>query len=150
MRIVKTFLLVAAVSMTGAWTGQSTPDFSGTWTFLEVTGGSTRGASTPGKQRSPNISGAAFNCGNECTITQKDGKLSISRPAPEQGVKPADVVLPIDGATAKWDGQKLIITRTLGPTSVTQTLSLDNGKLSILAVFAPEGLASTTTTYQKK
>jgi len=33
---------------------------------------------------------------------------------------------------------------------VRACVPLDNGKLSILAVFAPEGLASTTATYQKK
>ena len=150
MRVGRTLLIVATVAMTGAWIGQSTPDFSGTWTFVEVSGGSTRGTPAPGNQRTPNISGAAFNCGQECTITQKDDKLTISRPAPAQGAKPADTVLTIDGKAAKWDGQKLIVTRALGPTAVTQTLSLDNGKLSIVAVFSPEGLPSTTTTYQKK
>jgi len=150
MRIMKAMLLLSALSLTGAWRSQGTTDFSGTWTFVEVAGGSTRGTPGSGNQRTPNISGAAFNCGQECTITQKDGKITISRPALETGPKPPDVVLAIDGASAKWEGQKLIVTRTLGPTSVTQTLALDNGKLSIVAVFSPEGLPPTTTTYQKK
>ena len=57
-------------------------------------------------------------------------------------------------AKAKWDGAKLVITRTadMQGTSVTltQTLSLDAGKLTVMSTSSAPDSMPQTQTYTKK
>ena len=118
--------------------------------------------------------GGGFNCGNECTIVQDAKTLTIKRPAPAQGGNaPADVVFQLTGVskiaqagrggaeppppvdvTAKWDGAKWVLTRsvTMGENSmtVTQTIALDGGKLTVTTNTGMPDAQPTTRTYTKK
>ena len=57
-------------------------------------------------------------------------------------------------AKAKWDGAKLVITRSVDmqgtPVTATQTLSIDAGKLTVVTNTGREGATPQTATYTKK
>jgi hypothetical protein len=110
-------------------------------------------------------SGAPVNCGTECTIVQNATTLTITRPD-QPGTTPPDigvVVLNLDGsestitqsnggeypAKAKWDGSNLMVTRDTAYSSVTQTLSIEDGKLTVLTAFSAAD-APVTLTYVKR
>jgi hypothetical protein len=100
------------------------------------------------------IGGAAFRCHPTCTMIQTATTLTITRPVNPDGTTPPVVVLNLDGsespnqqagrqggpptpyvAIAKWDGNKLVVTRSLGSQQhllTVQTLSLESGNLTIV------------------
>ncbi|HKT81369.1 MAG TPA: hypothetical protein VJP86_14185, partial [Vicinamibacterales bacterium] len=113
------------------------------------------------------VSGGAVNCGPECTISQNAMTLTIVRPAVKDHTPPdvGTVVLNLDGsdstitqrrdppdtytAKAKWDGDRLVVTREMGPLTVTQMLSLDQGKLKVTSTFVGTEMPPVTMTYTK-
>lgn len=149
----------------------SVTDFSGTWTHVSSTyagrGRGGRGGEGLREVRPTIVSGAAINCYLECTNAQDARTITITRASTPPNVAPPDsgeVVLNIDGrdtelgppnmfghlANAKWDGDKVVVTRELGNhLSCTQTLSLEDGKLTIVIQFNVSD-APTTMTYVKR
>jgi len=158
-------VMTLPVLMLGTVTAQSKPDFSGTWSFATDQTAPSGGATGKGGARAVGyLSGGAVNCMTECTIVQTSRTLTISRPADTDGVKPPDVVLNLDGseskiadsfksrrieftAHAKWDGGKLVVTHSIAALTITQTLALEHGRLTVVNEF---GFEPETLTYVKK
>lgn len=144
MRIVR-IVGLAAICLGSSIVGvssQSRPDFSGTWVPADA------------NARPVSVSGGVFNCGAECTLTQSDQTLTVSKPANVQGVKPRDTVINLEstaGATspAQWDGSVLVLTRALGPTKVVQKLSIEGGRLTVVSEVSPGDVAPLTQIYVK-
>ncbi len=148
----------------------SITDFTGTWVLVSSTyaGRGRGGTGVYGVEREVKVSiasGAPVNCGTECTIVQNARTLTISR-ADQPGSTPPDVgmvVLNLDGsestitqsdggefaAHAKPDGGTLVVTRDMTYSFVTQTLSLEDGKLKVVTRFSRAD-APTTLTYVKR
>jgi hypothetical protein len=140
-------------------------DLSGEWVQVGATyNGAGRGG---GDGRMISItSGAALNCGTTCTIVQNGSTLTLTRPD-QPGQTPPDsgtVVLNTDGsdstialrsggefkATARWEGDTLVVTRQVSASnSVTQTVSIENGRLEVVSQFTLQD-APVTMTYEKK
>lgn len=152
-------------------------DLSGEWVQVDSIyngagrgGGRADGAPQPVQRRMISISsGAAVNCGVTCTIVQDRNTLTLTRPdqpgiqAPDSGT----VTLNTDGsestvmssatnpqaqfkATAKWEGDKLVVTREITPSlSATQTLSIVGGKLHVVTQFSQQD-APVTMVYEKR
>ncbi len=151
-------------------------DLSGEWVQVDsIYNGTGRGnaggqSSASGERRMISIaSGAALNCGVTCTIAQNGDSLTVIRPdqpgtiAPDSGT----VTLATNGsessvkggsasengefkATAKWEGEKLVVTRAITPSlTVTQTLSLVGGKLHVVTQFSSQD-APVTMIYEKR
>lgn len=151
------------VLMLSTLAAQSKPDFSGTWVLdrKAQTSGGRGGGGTVSM-----VSGAPVNCGTECTIVQNAKTLTISRRVSQEGVKAPDVVLNLDGgestivqslsprveytATAKWDRDRLVVTRSMGYFNIVQTIEHDDGKLSVASAFTVEGDVPVTLTYTRK
>jgi hypothetical protein len=162
---------------------QSRPSFSGTWTLvLDATARSPRRPTTSGDDVGSSgggelggVGGGAFWCGAECTISHAGDTLSIRRHVPGQ-TSPA-IVLKLDGtdskitqagreggppthhtAKARWDGSKLIVTRSLDPQgrfTTIQVVSIENEKLTLVTTHTvdgttPEGARPRVLTYTKK
>jgi hypothetical protein len=146
-------LTVAATVPVYAVSTQAPRDFSGHWVLVDAKTGEGAEA-TPSSQ--VDIRGGAVNCVKECTLVQKDGTLTISRPPDQNGTAPRDVVLSLDGhqssfnALVKWDGPKLVVTRSILTTSVTQTISLESGQLVIVTAFNSGDLKPAKFRYEKK
>jgi hypothetical protein len=118
------------------------PSFSGTWTFLEAQATTRDGRTMPAHILF--VSGAGFNCGAQCTIVQDDRTLRVSRPA-ENGTTPPDLVLTFEaggdgapspqpqtnGAHAKWDGDTLLVTQSMGPMTIRQTIARQQNRLVV-------------------
>ena len=155
------------------------PNFSGNWVWVEsrVSGAGRSGETPAGGARTPvhTSSGAAFNCGRECTIAHKGATLTIDNAqlADYKGKDPSErtppVMFRIDGreaevvdsfnpsrklsATAKWDGNKLQITSGSRSSSFpwTQILSLEEGHLMVVHTATPNGEpVRITMKYRKK
>jgi hypothetical protein len=161
--------LVAASVLVPAVTSAQKPDFSGDWVLVEsLATGSTRtsagGGGGSGVRSSSNtISGAAFNCGRACTITQKGQTLTISnaqladyagkdksRPTPSLTLRldgrEAEVVDTFNPdskivATTKWDGNKIQIDSGRPPSTIrrTQILSIEGAQLVVDSVAYIQG-----------
>jgi hypothetical protein len=135
----------------------SSTDFSGTWIHESSTlvgrGRGASGGEGPREVKAVIISGAAINCYLECTIVQDTVTIGVTRASMPPNVAPPDsgtVVLNIDGrdteigppnsfghiAKAKWDGDKLVVTRYAGQISCTQTMSIEDGKLTVTTKFS--------------
>ncbi|MBZ5499623.1 MAG: hypothetical protein LAP85_24760 [Acidobacteriia bacterium] len=182
--IVASLVAVAVlVPLSGA--AQRPPDLSGHWVLVTATafaGG--RGTGRPGTPQasgevhttSTTVSGAAFNCGTECTIVQKGQMLTVdkahlaSRPTPAPAV-----TLHLDGrqtsvidsfaatfkggptnprreipVTAKWNGDTLEITSSTGLHTFTQLLSIEEKQLVVVTLIDIESAPPVTFKYKKK
>jgi beta-lactamase regulating signal transducer with metallopeptidase domain len=157
----------------------SVADFSGHWALVSSTAvGPGRGGIDPGnggewKTTSIWHSGAPVNCGPECTITQDTKTLTISRLGTQDAMTHDDngvVELNLDGSDsavtqvngttyvvhANWDGDRLVITHQFAcfdsPCTITQTLSVRNGKLKVVYSFhhLVDSPTHTTLTYEKR
>ena len=158
------FLLATLLVWSGGAAHQSKPDFSGTWTLVDFRSGTDpdtarRGVGTGGGAAGQTgvVSGAAVNCGVECTITQTADTLTVSRPAGRDGTKPPDGVVYLDGrpmsgnVTVKWDDAKLVLTRRiLEPLVVTQTFSREDDRLIVVAAIGDGKVGPFTLTYHRK
>lgn len=158
---------------------QHQPDFSGTWVLVDArVAGATRASSGTAEAGGgvpttvDTISGAAFNCGRECTITHKGQTLTIdnaqladfvgrdkSRPTPA-------VTLQLDGrevtvidsfnphlnipVTAKWNGDKLQIDGRGDPIAVNQLLSIEATQLVVVSVTFLNGERRSEVTFKYK
>ena len=170
MRSVTAMLSAAALVLFTATSAfaQAKPDFAGKWTREAPAGGGAAAGGGGGGMGG----GGAFNCGQACEIVMTAKTLTIKRAANQQGATPPDIVLNLDGspskitqpgrqggdpttydATAKWDGNKLVVSRQLTmqdqTTTITQTIALDGGKLTITTNTGREGATPQTITYTK-
>ena len=125
--LIATAILAVA---TVAWAQK--PDFSGTWTPDPAASGAPAGTGGGGGGRGP---------GGPITVKQTADTLTIERQGP-QG--PTTQAYKLDGseteitmgqmtakASAKWDGNKLVITTKSERGDQTQTWSLEGGTLTI-------------------
>jgi len=133
-------------------------------------GGDPGSAGSGGSAGNASLGGLAFNCRLECTMVQTATTLTIKRPTDANGFTPPDVVLKLNGsdspntypgregrppttyaAKATWNGQTLVVTRTIGSSQflTTQTLSLDGGMLKITTGATVPGITAQTLTYRK-
>jgi hypothetical protein len=144
MRVVRTGIIAAAVLAVATIAfAQAKPDFSGTWSpDLPPTadaGGGGRGMG-----------------GGPMTVKQTATELTVER---EGRNGKTSTVYKLDGsetkitmgqnegtATAKWDGNKLVISTKVGENASTQTWSLDAG---VLTIDRTGGRGPSTTKYKK-
>lgn len=154
------------------------PDFSGNWVLIEglVTGATRDSAesSTPRRTSSTTVSGAAFNCGRECTIVHKGQVLTVTNaeladyPGKDKSRPTPAVTVQLDGrerkvvdsfspsreipATASWKGSKLEITSGTGSLVHNQLLSLEGKQLVVanVAQVNSERRGDVTYKYAKK
>ena len=140
-------LAIVAIPLVVQLSAQTRPDLSGTWTFVSAEAPGARGGRSGVAVRVLEVSGAAFNCGAECTIVQDARALTIARTPDPDGVKRPVVVLNLDGrasaisqsmgssttfsAKAEWTGNTLTTTRALGLLTIRQTISIENSRLTI-------------------
>jgi hypothetical protein len=146
------------------------PNFGGTWVADQAAGAP--GGGGGGGQRVGFGGPLAFNCGAECTIVQNAKTLTIRRAAGQSGQAPADVVINFTGetkltqasafggpatdytVTAKWDGARWVVTRVNvvqgASITITNTISIEDGKLTIVTTSTREGATPTRVTYSKK
>jgi hypothetical protein len=133
-----TAAIVVALAMAGF--AQSKTDFSGTWTPEAAHGGGgggRGGGPMTVKQTADSLSiERSFN-GNTNTTTYKLDGSESEVPMGRGGTAKA---------TAKWDGDKLVITTKTDNGETTQTWSLADGKLTIAST---GGRGPTTRTYTK-
>jgi len=159
---------------------QRRPDLSGQWELVEalVTGPGRDGtvSEKPRRTTSTTISGAPFNCGRGCTITQKGQTLTIENaqlagdPGKDTGQTPPAVTLHLDGrqtkvvdsfnwqaprelpVTARWDANKVRIESVdhgaLATLTWTQLLSLENSQLVVVTTSARDGESRWGTTFR--
>jgi hypothetical protein len=143
---------------------QRPPDLSGTWVYAGAEASATRNGGGKGPARIIEVSGAAFNCGIECTIAQEGQTLTISRTPGEDGAKRPPAVLQIAtgdgpnqpvgpaGTLAKWEGEQLVVTRSMGVLSIRQAITIERGQLvvaSLVDTGRPDDLRSVQT-YSRK
>jgi hypothetical protein len=173
MRSAAAMLVAAAVVLTASNAyAQAKTNFAGTWVReAPAGGGAAAGGGGGGGGRGGGGGGGVFTCGGECTITQDAKALTVTTEN-QQGKQQRTIML--DGtdtkfempgrqggaatpvvAKAKWDGAKLVITRSVDnpqgtPVTATQTLSIDAGKLTVVTNSGREGATPMTATYTKK
>ena len=129
---------------------QAKPDFSGTWTPDQPAAAPGGGAPGGGG------GGGGRGMGGPMTVKQSATELTIERTT---GRGPMTQTYKLDGtpskiqmgqmeaeATAKWDGNKLVITTKTEQGENTQTWSLANG---VLTIDRTGGRGPSTTTYKK-
>jgi hypothetical protein len=165
---MKTAVLIGLVVAVPA-TAQRSPDLSGRWEFAGgiTTSSRTSSDNTPRSTTSNTISGAAFNCGRECTILQKGQTLTIAdahlaaRPNPAQAItiridgRPAAVTDTFSpsralSVTAKWNGEKLEVATASGAHTVRQTIYLDAKELVVVTAVEIGDIKPVTFRYRKK
>ncbi len=113
------------------------------------------------------VSGAAFNCGRECTIVHKGQMLMIDEAllGSDKTVAPT-VTLHLDGrkisvvdsfnpqreipVTAMWNGERLEIISSTGSRTVTQSVTLEAGELVVVTAFNRDAARPVTFRYRKK
>jgi hypothetical protein len=134
---------------------QAKPDFSGTWT-PDQPAGAPAAAPGAGGGGGGQGGGGGRGMGGPMTVKQSATELTIER----QGRNGAmTTTYKLDGspstiqmgqmsatATAKWDGEKLVITTKTDQGEQTQTWSLANG---VLTIDRTGGRGPSTTTYKK-
>jgi hypothetical protein len=168
-------LVVVAVFVPLSGAAQRRPDLSGHWVLVTATIAAARTRGRPGTPQasgevpttSNTVSGAAFNCGSECTIVQKGQMLTIDNAQLALSPTPAPAVtLHLDGhqtsavdsfsprreipVTAKWNGDKLEITSSTGSHTITQLVSIEAGQLVVVTSVNIEADQPVTFKYKKK
>jgi hypothetical protein len=154
---------------------QNRPNFSGDWILVSATTTALRGAGevtsagekTERPTRSNTASGAAFNCGRECSIVHKGATLTIDKAFLASNTAPAEpITLHVDGhlttvadsctpereipVSSKWNGDKLEVTSSTGTRTVTQMLSLDAAQLVVVTSIEGDLIPPVTFRYRKK
>ena len=125
-------VIAAAVLAVATVAFAQKPDFSGTWQIdPEASGMAGGGGGRMGggpmtvKQTADTLTVERSMGGNTMTTTYKlDGTESTNQMMGRGGSMEAK-------STAKWDGNKLVITTKVGDNENTQTWSLENGVLTI-------------------
>jgi hypothetical protein len=145
-------MAIVALSVATLAFAQAKPDFSGTWAPEPPAGAAAGGAPGGGG------GGGGRGGGGPMTVKQTATELTIERQGRNGG--PAQTATyKLDGtpstitmgqgqatATAKWDGNKLVISTKTDNGEQTQTWSLANG---MLTVDRTGGRGPSTTTYKK-
>jgi hypothetical protein len=150
-------LSVAAALLGGVVQAQKPVELSGTWVLVsapgmgEQTGTGRGGRSSGGGVVTSEVSGAAFNCGTECTIVQTAASLTVSRPPDRKGVNRPDTVIPIDGRLARWEGSTLVVTRPIvSYVEVTQRLTVEARRMKVVSSFNVPDDVPLTLIYEKR
>src|SRR5689334_9015547 len=133
---------------------QAKPDFSGTWTPDQPA--AAPGGGAPGGAPGGGGGGGGRGMGGPMTVKQSATELTIERQGRNGSMTQT---YKLDGtpskiqmgqmeaeATAKWDGNKLVITTKTEQGEQTQTWSLANG---VLTIDRTGGRGPSTTTYKK-
>ena len=177
-RAIVSSLVAVVVFVPLSGVAQRRPDLSGNWVLVKATSaGGGRTKEKPGSAKasgevpmtSTTVSGAAFNCGSECTIIQKGQMLTVDKAHLGSNPKPAPAVtLPLDGSqtsvidsfnpdsprkipvTAKWNGSKLEITSATGSHAYTQLVSIEAAQLVVVTSVNIEAAQPVTFKYKKK
>jgi hypothetical protein len=162
--------VAAIVLMAATTTFAQAPNLAGKWT-REAAAADPAGGGGGGRGGRGGGGGGVFNCGQSCEIVQTAKTLTIKRAPNAEGVAPPDIVLNLDGspskltqpgrggaepttyeAIAKVEGGKIIVTRQLQmqdqAVTITQTIALDGGKLTVTSS-GRQGGTPTTITYVK-
>jgi hypothetical protein len=160
---------------------QRKPDFSGQWELTEaLVTGTTRDGTTSDKPRrttSTTISGAPFNCGRGCTISQKGQTLTVDQAqlggdSGKNNSPPPAVTFSLNGretkvidsfnaprelpVIARWVGNEVRVETVqqgqMATIAWTQTVSLEDGQLVVVSTATRDGEArgGTTFTYRRK
>lgn len=146
--------MAVMIPMPGSEPGsqQRPTDFSGTWSLVEF-----RIGNEPATSQSEIIGGAPINCGRGCRILQSPEMLKVSRVPDQSGAKPREEVVyldnrPVPGVTmnAKWDGQRLVLGRTFASINVTQTLSIEQKRLTVDVAVAGSRVGPYRLIYERK
>jgi hypothetical protein len=173
-RIIRAGLAGVLILLPVSGTAQSRPNLSGDWTLVSATTSGTRGPREPdsssGRAERPTTSntasGAAFNCGRQCTIVQKGQTLTIDKALLGTSTTPAPAVtLQVDGrqlsvvdsfsprreipVTATWNGNRLEIVSSTGSRTVTQSLAIEAGQLVVVTSFTRDAARPVTFRYRK-
>jgi hypothetical protein len=167
--VCATVCIMALVTVQGE--AQRRPDLAGQWELVEalVTGATRDGAASdqPRRTTSTTISGAPFNCGRGCTITQKGQTLTIdnaqladipgrdkTRPTPAMTFHVnGEQMTVVDSynwdpprempVTARWEGSRVRIESvdrgTLATQTWTQLLSLEDSHLVVVTTSSRDG-----------
>jgi len=150
---------------------QGPPDFSGEWVLASATTSGSGGRGEAGTSKttgerptSSNVaSGAAFNCGRQCSIAHKGQTLTIDKALlAADTTAAAAVTLHLDGrqvpvvdsfnpgrkipATATWKGGKLEITSTV----FTQLVSIEGAQLVVVTKDNHERSSPVTWRYKRR
>jgi hypothetical protein len=156
---VMSFLLATLLFWGGEPAQRGRPDFSGNWILADFRSATDPAPDKPGLTgQSGVVGGAVVNCGQVCTITQTPETLTVSRPVQKEGAKPPqDGVVYMDGrpkpanTTAIWEGEKLVLKRTIAPPlAVTQTFAREGDKLIMVVAIGANKVGPFTLTYTKK
>jgi len=157
-RAILAGLMAASVLVPQSGAAQRRPDLSGNWVLVKATSaGGGRAKEKSGTPKASDevyttttvVSGAAFNCGSECTILQKGQTLTVDKAHLASTPTPAPAVtLHLDGrqmsvvdsfspsreipVMAKWNGDKLEITTSTGSHAYTQLISLEGTQLVVV------------------
>ena len=142
---------VAVLAVATMVFAQAKPDFSGTWT-PEPAAGAPAGGGAPGGGGG----GGGRGMVGPMTVKQSATELTVETTG---GRGPTTRTYKLDGsetkiqmgqmeatATAKWDGNKLVITTKTDQGEQTQTWSLANG---VLTIDRTGGRGPSSTTYKK-
>src|SRR6476659_2231264 len=136
-------MAIVALSVATIAFAQAKPDFSGAWT-PEPAAGAPAGGGAPGGGGGGGGRGGGGpmtvkQTAPELTIEQTAGRGPTTGPTSATGQREAT-------ATAKWDGNELVITTKTEQGESTQTWSLANG---VLTIDRTGGRGPSTTTYKK-
>ena len=148
---------------------QNRPSFSGDWVLVSATasGSSGRGGGASGERpiTSNTASGAAFNCGRECTISMTGQALTIEQALLGSDPKPAPAItLQLNGremsvvnsfnptgqipVTASWNGNKVEIVSKGPARMTTQVVSVEASQLVVVTSSADDFVV--TLKYKKR
>ena len=148
---------IAALAVATVAFAQAKPDFSGTWT-PDAPAAPPAGAPPAGGGGAPGGGGGGGGRGGggPMTVKQSATELTVERTGRNGAMS---TVYKLDGTptkvtmgkgeatvTAKWDGNKLVITTKTDQGENTQTWSLANG---VLTIDRAGGRGPSTTTYKK-
>lgn len=155
MRMTVLAALTALLFLAGEVSAQGTPDFSGTWTLSESSGGPGAGGGGGGGGGRGGMGGGMgggmmlAGLGQQASITQDGTTLTIVRSTPMGEIR---TVYRLDGSESRnqlamggnqielvsravWDSGKLVITTPIpfgqAQGETRMTLSMDNGRLVV-------------------
>ncbi len=169
-------ILIVSLLLLASGPYQRTPDLSGDWVLVGATASRARSGGedrpyreTTGETRTTanTFSGAAFNCGRECTIVHKGLELTVhnARLSSKKTAAPV-VTLHLDGrqmsvvdsfspnreisVMAKWNGLKLEVASLAASDTVTQSVGIEAEQLVVIGYYRRDRTRSVTLRYEKR
>jgi hypothetical protein len=139
MKVARVGIIATAVLAVATMAFAQKPDFSGSWTPEDSGGGGGRGMMGPMTVK---------QTATDLTVERegRNGKMTTTYKLDGSETKVAMGQMGEGTATAKWDGNKLVITTKMGENATTQTWSLDAG---VLTIDRTGGRGPSTTKYKK-